>query len=152
MRINMSELRFNQYVRAMDEQFSLYEWFARQYGLQHKSLQVLLWIRNYPEMTGKFVTQKLLTEKTYSTKQVVNAMIKTWQNKGYVELLENPQDRRQKLITLTQSGFNFASDIYYKLTKIEIAATETLTEEEKKLLMTLTVKYNEALKLGMEHI
>lgn len=145
-----SDLVFNQYVRSMDEQFSLYEWFARQYGLQHKSLQILLWIRNYPVENGKLVTQKLLTEKTYSSKQVVNATIKSWREKGYVELLENPSDKRHKLIKLTALGEEVASAIYQKLTKIEVQATSVLTPEEQALLTELTTKYNQALKTEME--
>lgn len=148
----MEELIFNHYVKVMDEQFSLYEWFARQYGLQHKSLQILLWVRNYPKMTGKLVTQKLLAEKTYSSKQVVNATIKSWNRKGYVVLLENLDDKRHKYIKLTDAGYNFATEIYEKLKRIETKATKTLSSEEKSLLTKLTIKYNEALKSEMEDI
>lgn len=148
----MPDLIFNTYVRSMDEQYSLYEWFARQHGLTHKSMQILFWIRNYPEMTGKLVTQKILAEKTYSSKQVVNATIKSWQKKGYIDLLENPSDKRHKLVQLTAEGQVFASVIYQKLTNMEMSATGALTIEEHRDLVRLTAKYNDRLKQEMERM
>ncbi|MFC5631034.1 MULTISPECIES: MarR family winged helix-turn-helix transcriptional regulator [Streptococcus] len=146
------DLVLNAYVRSMDEQYSLYEWFARQYGLQWKSMQILFWVKNYPAMTGRYVTQKVLTQKTYSSKQVVNATIKSWKTKGFVELVENPDDKRHKWIRLTEEGEVFATTIYQKLTQMETQATATLTTDEQDLLARLTLKYNAAFKREMETV
>lgn len=146
----MADLVVNHYVRSMDEQYSLYEWFARQYGLTHKSMQILFWVLNYPEVTGSLVTQKLLAEKTYSSKQVVHATIKTWQKKGYVSLLENPEDKRHKLIQLTDEGEAFASRIYQQLTAMEERASQVLLLDEQAILTQLTQRYNQALTREME--
>lgn len=144
------KLTFNPYIRSMDEQFSLYEWFARQYGLQRKSMQILFWVKNYPEMTGEYITQKILAQKTYSSKQVVNATIKSWRQKGYIRLLENPIDKRHKSIQLTPEGQLWAEEIYQKISFMENRATAELSKEEQVLLNKLTIKYNTALKQEME--
>ncbi|MDO5100702.1 MAG: MarR family transcriptional regulator [Eubacteriales bacterium] len=146
------DLVHNAYVRAMDEQFSLYEWFARQYGLQHKSMQILFWVKNFPKRTGRLMTQKEIAQKTYSSKQVVNATIKSWEAKGYVELLENSGDKRQKLVKLTKTGEAFATQIYRQLSQMEAKATAGLTEEEQKVLNSLTVRYNAVLRAEMERL
>ncbi|MGT2833132.1 MarR family winged helix-turn-helix transcriptional regulator [Streptococcus halotolerans] len=143
-------LTFNPYIRSMDEQFSLYEWFARQYGLQRKSMQILFWIKRYPEMTGDYITQKMLAQKTYSSKQVVNAAIKSWRQKGYLQLLENPRDKRHKFIRLTTEGQSWAEEIYQKISFMENRAAAELSKDEQDLLNKLTIKYNAALKQEME--
>lgn len=145
-------LVYNDYVRIIDEQYSLYEWFARQYGLQHKSMQILFWVRNFPERTGRLMTQKDIAKKTYSSKQVVNATIKSWEAKGYVELLENSGDKRHKLVKLTETGQAFATQIYRQLSRIETLATAGLTAEEQKILHRLTARYNAVLKEEMEKL
>lgn len=148
----INESQVKPYVRIMDQQASLYEYFARQYGLQNKSLQLLLWVANYPKSHGSYVTQKFLAERTHSTKQVVNATVKNWRDKGYVELLENPRDKRHKLIRLTEAGQAYADSIIQPLNKIEKTAIEVLSPKEQETLLALTAKYNHALKEEMEKL
>ena len=146
------KLRVNPYIRSMDEQFSLYEWFARQYGLQRKSMQILFWVKHYPEVTGNYITQKTLVQKTYSTKQVVNATIKSWCQKGYIQLLENPTDKRHKLLQLTSDGQVWAEEIYQRLSIMEEQAIAVFSKEEQDLLNKLTRKYTATLKQEMEKV
>lgn len=49
-------MEFKTYVRMMYEQTVLYERFARKYDLHWNSLQILLWILNYPKETGYYMT------------------------------------------------------------------------------------------------
>lgn len=137
------------YIRLMDEQSALYEYFARQHGLQSKSLQILLWV-TYPHVKGSYITQKQLAKRTYSSKQVVNATIKSWRNKGYVTFLDNPKDKRHKLVSLTAEGQSWAMSIIQELNRIEQAAIAVLSDEEQATLNALSAKYNMALKLEME--
>lgn len=69
------------YARLRDHQFSLYEDYARKQGLQGKSLLILLWIYRHP----KGISQQTITRHTYSTKQVVNAIIKNFSKKGILK-------------------------------------------------------------------
>lgn len=80
------------YARLRDHQFSLYEDYARKRGLQGKSLLILLWIYRHP----KGISQQTITRHTYSTKQVVNAVIKNFSKKGYIKSTVHPKDRRKK--------------------------------------------------------
>ncbi|MCK1190665.1 MarR family transcriptional regulator [Streptococcus uberis] len=87
-------------VRILDQQKSIYENYAKENGLQGRSLQLLLWI--YYNQKG--VSQSYLVEKTLLSKQVVNATIQVWQKKDYIELVSTENDKRQKLVKLTEKG------------------------------------------------
>lgn len=86
-----------EYSRIRDNQMSIFENYARKNGMQSKALTILMWI--YYNPNG--ITQQRITRKTYSTKQVVNATIKNFKDKGYIFFEENPEDKRTKVIKLT---------------------------------------------------
>ncbi|MXQ48930.1 MarR family transcriptional regulator [Streptococcus pneumoniae] len=140
------------YIRAFDDLMSTYDYYARQNGLQSKSLQILLWLYHYPKRNEKNITQQFLVRKTQSSKQVVNATIKSWGKKGFLELIENPDDKRHKFIRLTPLGQSYAQKVILPLEQMEKASFQILTNEEQDLLNKLTRKYTAALKQEMEKV
>ncbi|EHJ57259.1 hypothetical protein HMPREF9318_00337 [Streptococcus urinalis FB127-CNA-2] len=136
------------YIRLFDQQISLYEHYARKNGLQGKSLQLLLWL--YYNPNG--ITQSFLVEKTLSTKQVVNATVKSWLSKGFVTFQISPEDKRKKVIKLTHQGFEFAKSILKPLEQAEGNAQAFLKEQERKTLIKLVDKYTQALVTELEKI
>ncbi|WP_203269583.1 MarR family winged helix-turn-helix transcriptional regulator [Streptococcus uberis] len=133
-------------VRILDQQKSFYENYAKENGLQGRSLQLLLWI--YYNQKG--VSQSYLVEKTLLSKQVVNATIQVWQKKGYIELVSTENDKRQKLVKLTEKGNQISKKILDPLETVEVRALSTLSNEERQLFQTLFSKYTQALKKEME--
>lgn len=133
-------------VRILDQQKSIYENYAKENGLQGRSLQLLLWI--YYNQKG--VSQSYLVEKTLLSKQVVNATIQLWQKKGYIELVSTENDKRQKLVKLTEKGNQISKKILDPLETVEVRALSTLSYEERQLFQTLFSKYTQALKKEME--
>lgn len=133
-------------VRILDQQKSIYENYAKENGLQGRSLQLLLWI--YYNQKG--VSQSYLVEKTLLSKQVVNATIQVWQKKGYIELVSTENDKRQKLVKLTEKGNQISKKILDPLETVEVRALSTLSNEERQLFQTLFSKYTQALKKEME--
>ncbi|MGX7775611.1 MarR family winged helix-turn-helix transcriptional regulator [Streptococcus pluranimalium] len=131
---------------------STYDYYARQNGLQSKSLQMLLWLYHYPKRNEKNITQQFLVRKTQSSKQVVNATIKSWSKKGFLELIENPDDKRHKFIRLTPLGQSYAQKVILPLEQMEKASFQILSNEEQDLLNKLTRKYTAALKQEMEKV
>ena len=140
------------YIRAFDDLMSTYDYYARQNGLQSKSLQMLLWLYHYPKRNEKNITQQFLVRKTQSSKQVVNATIKSWSKKGFLELIENPDDKRHKFIRLTPLGQSYAQKVILPLEQMEKASFQILSNEEQNLLNKLTRKYTAALKQEMEKV
>ncbi|WP_249629864.1 MarR family winged helix-turn-helix transcriptional regulator [Streptococcus uberis] len=133
-------------VRILDQQKSIYENYAKENGLQGRSLQLLLWI--YYNQKG--VSQSYLVEKTLLSKQVVNATIQVWQKKGYIELVSTENDKRQKLVKLTEKGNQISKKILDPLETVEVRALSTLSYEERQLFQTLFSRYTQALKKEME--
>ncbi|MFU2194172.1 MarR family transcriptional regulator [Streptococcus pluranimalium] len=140
------------YIRAFDDLMSTYDYYARQNGLQSKSLQMLLWLYHYPKRNEKNITQQFLVRKTQSSKQVVNATIKSWGKKGFLELIENPDDKRHKFIRLTPLGQSYAQKVILPLEQMEKASFQILSTEEQDLLNKLTRKYTATLKQEMEKV
>lgn len=137
----MIDRQVQHFNRAFDQLMSTNERYARQNGLNGKSLLLLLWLYRVP--VG--LTQRFLAEKTQSTKQVVHAVIKNWRDKGYVSLLENPADKRHKLVSLTEDGKTYASSIIDRLDRAESRAMATLNPTEQARLAELVTKYSQAL-------
>ncbi len=136
------------FSRKKDENNSLYEYYARKNGLQGKSLLILTCL--YYTKNG--ITQNIICEKTYSTKQVVNAAIKTFKKKGYIYLEEQEKDRREKIVKLTKEGYFYASKILDPLEEAEIKAIAKLSSEQQKLFIEYYTMFNDNMKKNIEKL
>lgn len=134
------------YVALFDEQMSLYEDYARKNGLNGKSLQMLLWL--FYSENG--VTQKILANRTYSTKQVVNATIKNWVNSGLVMCVSSGLDKRQKVMVLTDKGKEYANPILQPLQEAEEFAMSQMTLKEQEQFLSYQKIFLNAMKQELE--
>ena len=141
-----SQKQTKQYLRIFDQQMSLYEHYARKNSLQSKSLFILLWLYYNPQG----ITQKQIVEKTYSTKQVVNATLKRWNEKNYIVFLKSQTDRREKKIILSSQGQEYDASIIAPLEKMEEAAFNSLSIQEQQTMIQLTGHYYQALLSQMQ--
>lgn len=137
-----------EYSRIRDNQMSIFENYARKNGMQSKALTILMWI--YYNPNG--ITQQRITRKTYSTKQVVNATIKNFKDKGYIFFEENPEDKRTKVIKLTEDGRTYAASILDALEAAENAAMKELTVEEQDVLLRAGEKFTTALARNIDEL
>ena len=138
----------NLFSRKKDENNSLYEYYARKNGLQGKSLLILSCL--YYTRDG--ITQNIICEKTYSTKQVVSAAIKTFKKKGYIYFEEKEKDRRKKIVKLTEEGYLYALKILDPLEKAEINAISKLSSEQQKLFIEYYTIFNDNMKKNIEKL
>lgn len=134
------------YARLRDEQFSLYESYAKKHGLNSKSLLVFMWIYHNPHG----MTQESIAKRTFSTKQVIQAIVKTYMKKGILYLEPSRIDRRKKLIRLTETGQQFAAELLEPLADFEAQAMSALTLEEQKVLLSATATFTDRLKELLE--
>lgn len=91
-----------------------------------------------------------LLKKTYSTKQVVNATLKRWNEKNYIVFLKSQTDRREKKIILSSQGQEYAASIIAPLEKMEEAAFNSLSVQEQQTMIQLTGHYYQALLSQMQ--
>ena len=136
------------FSRKKDENNSLYEYYARKNGLQGKSLLILTCL--YYTRDG--ITQNIIREKTYSTKQVVSAAIKTFKKKGYIYFEEKEKDRREKIVKLTEEGYLYASKIIDPLEKAVIKVIGELSSEQQKLFIEYYTIFNDNMKKSIEKL
>lgn len=121
---------------------ALSEEYAKVAGLTSMSLQALTII--YENSQG--CTQKLICEQSHFNKQSVNMIIKSFWEKGYVELVEMKEDRRNKRVKLTPSGEKFAEKIISTLWQIEYAALEKITPEQRDSLIRFLEAYEQCFR------
>ena len=136
------------FSRKKDENNSLYEYYARKNGLQGKSLLILTCL--YYTRDG--ITQNIIREKTYSTKQVISAAIKTFKKKGYIYFEEQEKDRREKIIKLTKEGYSYVSKILDPLREAEEKALGKLSSEQQELFIEYYTIFNDNMKLNIEKL
>lgn len=144
----MIDQQVQQFNRSFDQLMSTNESYARKNGLNGKSLLLLLWLYRIP--SG--LTQRFLADRTQSTKQVVHAVVKKWLERGYVSFLENPDDKRHKLVCLTDQGRSYASTVIEPLDAAESRAMASLTPDQQEILASLTAKYSQALYDELEKL
>lgn len=134
------------YARLRDEQFSLFENYARQNGINSKSLLVFMWIYNHPEG----LTQECIAKRTYSTKQVIQSIVTTYIQKGWLHLEVLPTDKRKKLVKMTEVGQKEVAALIEPLNDYEKQAMSALTVEQRAALLETTQLFSQQLKTLLE--
>lgn len=129
------------YARIRDEQFSIYEKYARQHGLNGKSLLVLMWI--YYDFDH--LTQENIAKRIHSTKQVIQAIVKNYLEEGLVILERCTNDRRKKYVRLTEKGLQLAHKVLDPLEKYEAMAMAQLTIQQQNALLETTRLFSDKL-------
>jgi len=90
--------------------------------------------------SAEVYTQKELCEKLKVTKQLVNSIIKSFWEQGYV-ILREAKDRRYKKIALTDKGREYAAKVLTPLQEAEAVAWDSLSAGELLNLVDAIEKY-----------
>lgn len=93
------------------------------------------------------VTQKELGASIIKTKSSVTKMLSILENEGLIIKKDDPKDKRNRLIFLTQEGKNFRKKLVQKSNKIEKVLLHDVPEEEiqvaKRILKNLYLNLSE---------
>ena len=138
----------NKYCRLRDIQFAAYELYARKHGLTAKELFVLDIIWFAPEGC----LQSDICERLSSTKQTVSAIIKKFLKLGYLSLTESENDRRNKIVRLTDTGIKYTEQIIPPAAKAEIDAMCELSERDITELVRITTLFSNQMKWKFNEI
>lgn len=138
------EAKVSDFCEAWQSLNIIYEDYARNNGISYTSLYILNAIIQIENCT-----QKKICERTLLPKQTVNNVITAFFKNGYVELNELPENRRVKIIRLTERGKSYADTLIPHIHKADCKAMETLTEEEQDLLVGLIKKYARSFRKEM---
>lgn len=142
--MSSSEEKVKAFCNAWQSLNIIYEDYARKAGVSYNSLYILSAISQ-----SESCTQKQLCEKTLLPKQTVNNVITAFYKNGYIALCELPENRRIKVIHLTDKGREYANTLIPKIHEADIQAMNTLSVKEQDTLIKLINKYASAFRQEM---
>lgn len=131
---------------ALSGTLDLYRIWAKKYQLNYNALVILYTLHDYKECT-----QKQICEWWALPKQTVHGILLDFEKKGYIKMKANMENKREKIITFTESGELFASNVLDKLHRMEENVMMKLGEEKRKQLIESNTKYYELLKEEIEN-
>jgi DNA-binding MarR family transcriptional regulator len=110
-------------------------------GITHTALLANL------DLEGTNIT--VLADRAGITKQAMGHLVVDLEQKGYVQRVADPTDRRATLIKFTDSGQQFLRDAYYVKQEIEAEYTAVLgVERMEELRAALTILLEHSRQTG----
>ena len=128
--------------RKIELQYDLY---ARRLGMAPNSMKVLYYIYK----GQKVCTQQILCEKTKLPKQTIHSVILNFIKDGTIELYDDPDNKKSKLIKLTTKGRDFCIEAFNKLDKSEYNALAFFSEDDRYQLLCLLREYEQELEKNL---
>lgn len=122
------------YCKFRDQQFALYDEYAKRNGMLMKTLLVA----NVLFYAKEGMTQTEICQRTFQSKQTVNLIIKNFLAENYVTLTEMPDNKRNKTVLMTDSGKAYCEKVVRHITWAEDTAMSMFTAEEQKQLIDLS--------------
>lgn len=108
----------------------IYHTWSMKQGIHETTLFVLYVINE----TSHNCTQNEICNKLYLPKQTVSLILSGLEKKGYIYRELHPEDRRNKIVKLTESGSKFSNDILSKLKIAEMEALNNMTIKQRQAL------------------
>ena len=131
------------YCKFRDEQFALYDEYAKRHGMLMKKLLVL----NALFYAKEGMTQAEICKRTFQSKQTVNSIIKNLWTDRYVTITEMPEDRRNKMVEMTEAGRAYCQKVVRHITWAEDTAMSMFTPEEQTQLIHLSRTFTRNLSM-----
>lgn len=131
------------YCKFRDEQFALYDEYAKRHGMLMKTLLVV----NVLFYAKDGMTQTEICRRTFQSKQTVNLIIKNLLSEGYVTVTEAPENKRNKIVRMTEAGKAYCEKVVRHITWAEDTAMSMFTAEEQKQLIDLSRTFTKNLAM-----
>ena len=122
------------YCKFRDEQFALYDEYAKRHGMLMKTLLVV----NVLFYSEEGMTQTEICRRTFQSKQTVNLIIKNLLAENYVTVAEVPENKRNKIVRMTEAGRGYCEKVVRHITWAEDTAMSMFTPEEQQTLIYLS--------------
>lgn len=130
------------YCKFRDEQFALYDAFAKSCGMTMNTLLVV----NALYYAEDGLTQREICDAVHHSKQTVSLIVKRLLAEGRVELAASESDARAKVVRLTEEGRAWAEYPVRHITLSEDNAMALFSAEEQEQLVALSRTFTENLK------
>ena len=131
--------------KCIDERFRridrIFCEYAKACGINFPVLLILLEIFENPGCT-----QKQIVEQTMLLKQTVNQAVREFLDSGYVELRQNPANRREKSVFFTPEGEAYAASVLRPVFSAGDGVFSALSEEAYDTVMRVLFSYEQAME------
>lgn len=131
---------------ALSSTLDLYRVWAKKHQLSYNTLSVLYTLDELQKCT-----QKQICDWWALPKQTVHGILLDFEKKGYITITTNAENKRERLISFTESGALFASSILMPLHEMEEAAMLKMGCELRRQLIASHRKYYELLEEEIEN-
>ena len=122
------------YCKFRDEQFALYDDYAKRHGMMMKTLLVV----NALFYAKSGLTQREICDRTFQSKQTVSLIVRHLLEENHVAVEEIPENKRTKIVYMTDAGRSYCEKVVRHITWAEDAAMSMFSPEEQKLLIDLS--------------
>lgn len=122
----------------------LYEKWSKQHSVNNYVSTILYMLR-----AADMTTQKEMAECYGMPKQTVNTVISELHKKGYIQLIPDENDKRSKIIKLTDKGEKYADEIIDPLLACEKKVLAEMGEERVEMLIDTMKQYADLLEKTM---
>ncbi|BDF58065.1 MarR family transcriptional regulator [Christensenellaceae bacterium] len=109
-----------------------YEDWAQRHGT---SDNVLFTLHTISSCGDEGCTQQKICSALLLPKQTVSFILSKLEKQGLVQRKPNPKDRRNNLVLLTESGWEYAQDMLAALEAAEVRAYRSMNEDQRKALL-----------------
>ncbi len=117
-------MKFNRIYKELDD---IYHNYAKARGLSDSAFWVFYFICERREA----YTQAELCANWYYSRQTINSTLKNLEKQGYIALVPEPGNRKNKQIRLTREGESFAEKMILPLVEAEKNSFRNMKEEER---------------------
>ena len=93
------------------------------------------------------MTQAEICKRTFQSKQTVNSIIRNLWTDHYVTITEIPEDRRNKMVEMTEAGRTYCEKVVRHITWAEDTAMSMFTPEEQKQLVDVSRTFTKNLTM-----
>lgn len=131
---------------ALSGTLDLYRLWAKKHNLNYNALVILYTLDEY-----KTCTQKQICQWWALPKQTVHGILVDFEVKGYITIGTNIENKRERLVSFTETGKTFALSVLSNLHQMEERAMEKLGEEKRKQLVMTNSEYYQLLKEEIEN-
>ena len=145
MNIHLSKqlLHWNSLYQQLNETY-------RQYATQKGVSETTLWLLYFLCEQGGSCEQRALCRSLLDTPQTVNSSLKKLEQQGLIALKLVAGSRKNKEVSLTEAGEQFAKTIVLPLMAAEQQSFSDLSEREQLQMLTLMQKHQELLRMELE--
>lgn len=127
-------IRYNRIFKDTDK---IYHNFAKSYGLSDCAFWILYLLRE----TDTQYTQAEICNMLSLPRQTVNSALKNLQSEGYISLTPAENNKKSKILVLTEKGEVLAKNSADIVLKAEIKVLRQFSENELQLFLSLSEKY-----------